>query len=329
MSPFSNPSIQRICGRLAVGTLLAGAGLAAHAQAAFPSRPVQVLVPFAPGGGLDLNARRFSQALAQQLGQPVVVTNRDGAAGAIGMQQLVRALPDGYSLALSPAVPLTSEPHRNAKLPYRLKDVQPVCQVFDNIFGVIVPRNAAAQNIADLLARARKAPGSMGYGSSGTGSIAHLGIADIEASTGTAFNHIPYKGDGPMLQDLLADRLEFGAMLASSATAHIHSGSLKLLAVFSAKRHPMFPDVPTLMESGIPVEQASFGGLFAPSATPAPVVKALEKACQSASADADYRRWAQQNNQVLDYQNAAAFRARLERDFELKKATIERLGLLN
>lgn len=301
----------------------------ANADASYPSHPVQLLVPFAPGGGLDLNARRFAQEFSEQLGQTVVVTNRDGAAGTIGMQQLARSTPDGYNLAFSPAVPLTSEPHRIAKLPYKLEDFQPVCQVFDNIFGVVVHKKSADKSISELLAHAKKSPNGVSYGTSGTGSIPHLAIADVEANTGTAFNHVPYKGDGPMLQDLLAERLGFGAMLASSATAHINSGNLKLIAVFSKKRHPAFPDIPTLMELGIPVEQPSFGGVFAPKNTPNAVSKRIEKACQEATKSVSYQQWASQNNQVLDYQSASDFQSRLLRDFELKKNTLQRLSLTN
>ncbi|CAJ47621.1 tripartite tricarboxylate transporter substrate binding protein [Bordetella avium] len=312
------------CG-IALGCLASNA----NADPSYPSHPVQLLVPFAPGGGLDSNARRFAQEFSEQLGQPVVVVNRDGAAGTIGMQQLARSTPDGYNLAFSPAVPLTSEPHRIAKLSYKLQDFQPICQIFDNIFGVVVHKKSADKSINDLLAHARKSPNGVSYGTSGTGSIPHLGIADVEANTGTTFTHIPYKGDGPMLQDLLAERLEFGAMLVSSATAHINNGNLKLIAVFSNKRHPAFPDVPTLLELSVPVEQASFGGLFAPANTPKAVLQHLEEACQKATQSTAYQEWAGKNNQVLDYQGANDFQSRLLRDFELKRNTLQRLSLSN
>lgn len=301
----------------------------ANADTSFPSRAVQLLVPFAPGGGLDLNARRFAQEFSAQLGQPVAVVNRAGAAGTIGMQQISRSAPDGYHLAFSPAVPLTSEPHRITTQTYTLQDFQPVCQVFDNIFGIVVHQKSANKSISALLDNAKKSPNGVSYGTSGTGSIPHLAIADVEVNTGAAFNHIPYKGDGPMLQDLLAQRLEFGAMLASSATSHIDSGNLNLIAVFSNKRHPSFPEVPTLIELGIPVEQTSFGGVLAPSDIPPAVLQRLEQACQKATQSTAYQQWASQNHQVLDYQNATDFQSRLQHDFELKKNTLQRLSLTN
>src|SRR5690606_8351594 len=122
-------------------------------------------------------------------------------------------------------------------------------------------------------------PDQVSYGTSGVGSIPHLGTANIENQAKVTLNHIPYKGDGPMLADLLSDRLDFGAVLASSITGQIQAGQLRLLAVYSDKRHPAFPDIPTLTEAGVPVVQLSFGGLLAPAGTPQPVIDKLEAAC--------------------------------------------------
>lgn len=303
--------------------------LSAKAETDFPQRPIQVIVPFAPGGGLDMNARRFSQSLSQVLDEAVVVINRSGAAGTIGMQQLARSTPDGYTLGFSPAVPLTSEPHRSTQVPYELSDFQPICHIFDNIFAIAVHQNSDVQSVDELVERAKNQNTPPSYGTPGTGSIPHLGVSDIEADTGATFNHIPYKGDGPMMHDLLAERLDFGVVLASSASATIESGVLRLLAVLSADRHPFFPDIPTLKEAGIDVEQPSFGGLLASRGTPAGIVEKLEQACQVAAEDEGYQQWAAQNNQVLDYQDARSFQERLEHDSELKRSTIQRLGLTN
>lgn len=303
--------------------------LPVKAETKYPERAIEVIVPFAAGGGLDGNARRFSQSLGEALGESVIVVNRAGAAGSVGMQQLARSTPDGYTLGFSPAVPLTSEPHRSSQLSYKLSDFQPICQVFDNIFAVAVHESSGIQNIKELLSLARNESTPLSYGTPGTGSIPHLGISDIEIDTGTVFNHIPYKGDGPMMQDLLGSRLDFGVILASSATSLIDSGKIRLLAVFSTGRHPFFPDIPTLKEVGVDVEQPSFGGLLAPKGTPVEIVAKLEQACEVAAANKGYRGWAAKNNQVLDYQNANAFQSRLAHDSNLKKATLQRLGLTN
>ena len=301
--------------------------LAFAAQADYPERPLQVIVPFAAGGGLDANARAFSQALGDELKTPVAVVNRDGAAGSIGLQALASARPDGYTLAFTPAVSLTSEPHRLKTIAYRLESFAPVCQVFDNIFAVIVPAASPIRSVADLLDAARKQPGAISYGTSGTGSIPHLGTADIEAAAKVQLTHVPYKGDGPMLQDLLAGRLGFGAMLASSVTGQINAGVLRPIAVFSDRRHPNFPSVPTLTESGVPVVQLSFGGLLAPADTPPAALATLQTACERAAKSATYAAWAQRAGQVVDYQPAARFAQKLREDSQAKAATIKRLGL--
>jgi tripartite-type tricarboxylate transporter receptor subunit TctC len=274
-----------------------------------------------------MNARSFAQSLSEVLKQPVTVDNRAGAAGTIGLQAVAAARPDGYTLAFTPAVPLSSEPHRLKTIAYQLDSFKPVCQVFDNIFAVAVPKDSPYQTIDDIVNDARRRTGQVSYGTSGTGSIPHLGTSDIEASTKVELTHVPYKGDAPMLQDLLTGRLSFGALLASSITSQIQAGTLRLIAVYSDRRHPSFPRVPTLTEAGVPVVQLSFGGLLVPAQTPPDVVATLEAGCQKAIRSSAYTDWAQRANQVVDYQNGAAFAQRLRQDSQAKAATLKRLGL--
>lgn len=293
----------------------------------FPVRPLQFVVPFAAGGGLDANARSFAQALSEVLKQPVSVINREGAAGTIGLQAVASAKADGYTLAFTPAVSLTSEPHRIKTVGYQLSSFKPICQVFDNIFAIAVPGASPFNQLQDLLHSARRNPGQISYGTSGTGSIPHLGTSDIEAFAKVELIHVPYKGDGPMLQDLLAGRLSFGAVLASSINPQLQAGTLKLLAVYADKRHPSFPQIPTLTEAGVPVVQLSFGGLIVPAATPTEVTTALEQGCEKAIQTPGYREWAQRANQVVDYKNSSGFEARLRQDSQSKAVTLKRLGL--
>ncbi|MDO8370783.1 MAG: tripartite tricarboxylate transporter substrate binding protein [Burkholderiaceae bacterium] len=293
----------------------------------YPTRPIQFIVPFAAGGGLDLNARNFAQALSEVLKQPVAVSNRDGAAGTIGLQAVAVARPDGYTVAFTPAVPLSSEPHRLKSLAYQLDSFKYVCQVFDNIFAVAVPKDSPYQSIQDIVKDARRNAGMVSYGTSGMGSIPHLGTSDIEAVSKVELTHVPYKGDAPMLQDLLTNRLNFGALLASSITSQIQAGSLRLLAVYSDRRHPAFPQVPTLTEAGVPVVQLSFGGLLVPAKTPPEVVATLESGCEKSIQSTAYRDWAQRAHQVIDYQPGAGFEKRLRQDSQQKAATLKRLGL--
>jgi tripartite-type tricarboxylate transporter receptor subunit TctC len=315
-------------GRFA-GHVMAAAALLASlpAFAEYPERPLQVVVPFAAGGGLDLNARTFSQALADELKAQVVVVNRDGAAGSIGLQSVAAARPDGYTLAFTPAVSLTSEPHRMKTIQYKLESFTPVCQVFDNIFAVAVPAASPFRTIGDLIEEARRQPDKVSYGTSGTGSIPHLGTADIEAAAKVQLTHVPYKGDGPMLQDLLGGRLGFGAVLASSISQQIQAGSLRLLAVYADRRHPSFPAVPTLTEAGVPVVQLSFGGVLVPAETPPDVVATLQSGCERATRSRAYLDWAARAGQVVDFQPGAQLARRLREDSRAKAATLKRLGL--
>lgn len=308
------------------GLLLAALSMGAAAQN-YPSRPVQLLVPFAAGGGLDLNARNLAEAMAASLGQPLAVINRDGAAGTIGLTAVANAQPDGYTLAFTPAVSLSSEPHRLKSLAYKLDSFRYVCQVFDNIFAIAVPANSPYHSLADILADARKDPGKVSYGTSGTGSIPHLGTSDIEAAASVRLTHVPYKGDSLMLQDLLSNRLSFGAMLPSSHTGQFKSGALRLIAVYSDARHPAFPEVPTLQEAGVPVVQTSFGGVLAPARTPDAVVARLEDACRAAVNAPKYQAWARSANQVVDFRPGKDFERNIREDSRLKATTLQRLGL--
>jgi tripartite-type tricarboxylate transporter receptor subunit TctC len=309
------------------GACIAATFAAGASAADFPDRPIQMVVPFAAGGGLDQNARGFSQALSEVLKAPVAVVNRDGAAGTIGLQSVAGARADGYTLAFTPAVPLTSEPHRLKTIRYGLESFTPVCQVFDNIFAVVVISSSPYKTLRDLIDDARARPGAVSYGTSGTGSVAHLGGADIEAATKIQMTHVPYKGDGPMLQDLIAGRLGFGAMLASSVSGQIQAGSMRLLAVYADRRHPSFPAVPTLAEAGVPVAQLSFGGVLMPANAPADVVQTLQAACERAVKATAYNEWAARAGQVVDYRSGADFSARIRQDSQAKAAVIKRLGL--
>lgn len=313
--------------RAVLGTVLAAGTLGLAAGAAQANEAIEMIVPFASGGGLDQNARAFAKAFSEALGSSVVVVNRDGAAGAIGLSALAAAKPDGHTLSFTPAVSLTSQPHRVKSIKYNLDSFSPVCHVFDNIFAIAVLANSPFKSVADILDKAKADPGAVSYGTSGIGSIPHLGTADIEAAKSVQLNHVAYKGDGPMMQDLLGGRLGFGAVLASSVAGQVQAGTLRLLAVYSDRRHPGFPDVPTLKESGVPVVALSFGGVLAPANTPRPALEKLQDACQRAVKSPSYVEWAAKAGQVIDYQPAAAFARKLQADSQSKEAAIKRLGL--
>ncbi len=303
-------------------------GMASSIAQDYPSRPIQMIVAFAPGGGFDQTSRNTAQALAEVLKQPVAPINIDGASGSIGLTRLANAVPDGYTIGITPAVSLTSEPHRNKGVTYSMDSFRYVGQVFDNIFSIAVQKDSPYKTIGDLIADAKRNPGKVSYGTSGTGSIPHLAIADIEAATGVEFIHAPYRGDGPMQPDLLSGRLGFAGVLPSSFLGQVKAGNLRLLAMLPERRHPAYPEVPTLTESGIPVVQLSFGGILVPAKMPAAMVATLEAACEKAVASSAMQAWAAGASQVLAHANGAAFADRLRRDSAAKMATLKRLKLM-
>ena len=303
-------------------------GMASSVAQDYPSRPIQMIIPFAPGGGFDQTSRNTAQAMAEVLKQPVAPINIDGASGSIGLTRLANAVPDGYTIGITPAVSLTSEPHRNKGVTYGMDSFRYVCQVFDNIFSIAVQKDSPYKTIGDLIADARRNPGKVSYGTSGTGSIPHLAIADIEAATGVEFIHAPYRGDGPMQPDLLSGRLGFAGVLPSSFLGQVKAGNLRLLAMLPERRHPAYPEVPTLTESGIAVAQLSFGGILVPAKMPAAMVATLEAACEKAVASPAMQAWAAGASQVLAHANGAAFADRLRRDSAAKMATLKRLKLV-
>jgi tripartite-type tricarboxylate transporter receptor subunit TctC len=303
-------------------------GMASSIAQDYPSRPIQMIIPFAAGGGFDQTSRNTAQALAEVLKQPVAPINIDGASGSIGLTRLANAVPDGYTIGITPAVSLTSEPHRNKGVTYSMESFRYVCQVFDNIFSIAVQKDSPYKTIGDLIADAKRNPGKVSYGTSGTGSIPHLAIADIEAATGVEFIHAPYRGDGPMQPDLLSGRLGFAGVLPSSFLGQVKAGNLRLLAMLPERRHPAYPEVPTLTESGIAVVQLSFGGILVPAKMPAAMVATLEAACEKAVASPAMQAWAAGASQVLAHANGAAFADRLRRDSAAKMATLKRLKLV-
>ncbi|WP_338664700.1 tripartite tricarboxylate transporter substrate binding protein [Pararoseomonas sp. SCSIO 73927] len=298
-----------------VAAVLATPALAAppaRAQEAFPARPIQVVNPYPAGGATDLMARAMAAGLQQRLRQPVVVVNRDGAAGAVGTLGVARAAPDGYTLAFVPALVLSVLPVTQPNSGLRAEALRPVCQMFANAQAVAVRADSPLRNLADLVAAAKAAPGAVTYGSLGIASIPHLAILQWARAAGIEVTHVPYRGDGAVMTDALAGRIDFAAIVLGSASGRT---DMRLLAVFDTARNPAFPDVPTAAEQGFDVAPTSFGGLMAPAGTPPERIARLEAACAEVAADDVYRAAARRALQPAAYHaGAAAFADRLARD---------------
>jgi tripartite-type tricarboxylate transporter receptor subunit TctC len=252
-------------------------------QTAYPSKPITLVVTYPPGGGADAMARLIAPKMGEALGQTIVVENRPGASGQIGAAAVAKANPDGYTLMLD-ASSFSVNPSLYPKLPYdSLKAFQPigVVALFPNV--VLVNANFPAKNMAELTAAARKSKDAVSYASSGNGSAQHLAGALFESAAKVDMIHVPYKGGGPALNDVIGGQVPLFFGNLASTLQHVQSGKLKALAVTSGKRSPILPDVPTLSESGLKgTEIYEWNAVFAPANTPEPVMKKLAAAFQQA-----------------------------------------------
>ena len=269
-------------------TLAFGALASAPALAqSFPSRPVNLVVPFPPGGGTDTGARILAEQLGKRWGQPVVVENKGGAAGQIGADSVAKAKPDGYTLLLGNIGTQAINPSLYAKLPYDAdKAFAPVSLVAELPLAMMVNPALPAKTASEFITLAKSKPGQLSYSSSGAGSAPHLAAEIFKDQTGTFVLHVPYRGGGPAIADLLAGHVQLSFMTVLEASGHIKGGKLRALAVTGDKRVQALPDVPTLAEGVVPGFNAiSWIGLLAPAGTPADVVDKIAADVRAVLAD--------------------------------------------
>ncbi len=271
--------------------LLAAAIAFPGAAQNYPSRPVRLIVGFAPGGGVDINARMLAPKLTEYLGQQVVVENVPGAGTNIANERVARAAPDGYMLLINTAtVAINMSLYRN--LPFdTLRDFAPVSVFSESPNVLVVNAKLAAQNVKELVAMARSAPGKLNYSSAGVGTTQHLAAELFKLRTGTFIVHIPYKGTAPSMTALIAGEVDLSFANIPSIHGHLKSGRLRALAVTAARRDPQLPDVPTMKEAGVEgVEVVVWYGVFAPAGTPREIVQKLADGIVRATRDPEVRR---------------------------------------
>jgi len=261
--------------RLAIPLALAFSALHAPCFAqVFPSRPVTLVVPFPPGGGTDTGGRVIAEQLSRRWNQPVIVENKGGAAGQIGADYVAKSRPDGYTLLLGNIGTQAINPLLYPKLPYDAdKAFAPVSLVAELPLAMMVHPSVPAKTAAEFVALAKSKPGQMSYSSSGAGGAPHLAAEMFKDQTGSFILHVPYRGGGPAIADLLAGHVQLSFMTVLEASGHIKAGKLRALAVTGDKRVPAFPEVPTLAETVAPGFNAiSWIGLLAPAGTPQDLV---------------------------------------------------------
>jgi tripartite-type tricarboxylate transporter receptor subunit TctC len=252
---------------------------AAETAASFPARSVRLVVPFTPGGSTDILARAIGQKLAEAWGQSVIIDNRPGAGGSIGMEMVAKAAPDGYTLVMGHVGTLAANPALYPKLPYDpVKDFAPITLIAMVPNVLVVGPAVPSQNVRELIALAKSKPGKLDYGSGGNGSAAHLATEYFKLRAGVDLQHIPYKGTAPALSDLLGGQIALMITGLPPVLPHVKAGKLRILGVASAQRLKGFPDIPTIAESGVPgYEATQWYGLLAPAATPKDIVVKLNR----------------------------------------------------
>ncbi|HUL90478.1 MAG TPA: tripartite tricarboxylate transporter substrate binding protein [Pseudolabrys sp.] len=266
--------------RVTVAILFA-AGLFSQqsALAQYPTRPVHIVVPYPAGGAVDAFARVLSQSLSDVWGQQVIVDNRPGASTMIGAEQVAKSPADGYTLLLTAELTLVTVPHLYERIPYDpLRDFAPITALVSATQALVVNPSLPVKTVKDLVALAKEKPGELTYGSFGIGSTGHLNMEMLQAMTGARFNHIPYNGAGPAMNDVIGGHISFMFAAISIVKGNVQAGKLHMIGVGNDHRSSEFSDVPTISESGVPgFEAKSWFGLVAPAGTPAHIITKINQ----------------------------------------------------
>jgi tripartite-type tricarboxylate transporter receptor subunit TctC len=295
----------------------------------WPTRPVHLVVPYAPGGPVDLSARLIAPKLQQALSQPLVVENKPGAGGNIGADFVAKSAPDGYTLVIGAIATHAINPALYASLPYDpVRDFRHVALLVQVPNVLVVNRDLPARSVAELVALAKRQPGKLDFASGATGSTGHLAGELFKQLTGTYMVHIPYKGSAPAVADLLAGRVHLMFDNLASALPNIQAGKVRALAVTTVRRSSFLPELPTLDESGLQgFDMTTWWGLMAPAKTPPPVVERLAAEAAKALASADIQeRWRAMGSEMPGVRTPAQFSAFVERERKLYAELVKRSG---
>lgn len=308
----------------AVAVSAAAVMAAGNASAqSYPSKPIEVVIPFSAGGNTDLMARAMQKPLSDILGQPIVPINQPGASATLGTGETARAKPDGYKLALVPLGPIVIQPLLR-KLPYEAEALDYICQTYDVPNFLIVPKDSQFKSVGDIVEFAKANPNAFLYGSSGPGTIVHISTLAFLNAAGVTGTHVPFSGSGELSQALLSGTV----MAFSDAPGLAVANDLKLMAIYAPERDPKYPDVPTMKELGYDVETSVWGGLIAPGGLPEEVLSKLDGACKQAVETPEYREALGRLQATPTYRSSADFRAYVADQTEFFRSVVQDAGLV-
>lgn len=284
----------------------------------YPNKPVKMIAPYPPGGGVDTVARALAERLSPRVNQPITVENKPGAGATIGAAELAKSAPDGYTLMLGSVLDYAIAPHFHRNLSFEMRrDFVPIVEVGFGTIGVVVAPGLGVNSLQELIAQAKSKPGQLSFASSGTGGLIHLNGEMFKQMAGVDMVHVPYKGTTQFLPDLMAGRIPLSIDNVLAHLPHIKSGKVKVLAVATRQRSPLLPETPTMAEAGLPgFESATNYTVFAPTGTPAAVIDLINRETNTVLQQADFREKMLALGVVVTGGTAAAVQARVPQEIE-------------
>lgn len=312
-----------------ISSLALGVTMGANAAASYPSSPITLVIPVAAGGTTDITGRALAEGLSSVLDETVIVENRPGASGGIANSYISRSNPDGYTIVLSYEGFNTGNPALFKEMDWDpIKSFTPIAEVIRAPHLILVPESSPVETLQDLIARAKESPGELNYASSGIGSIQHLGAEQFQILTDTEMTHVPYTGAAPAMQDLIAGQIDFFITTPPTAISNLQAGNVRALAITSAQRHQAIPDIPSIVEAGLPdFELEAWFSIFGPAAMPTDIVQKLSGAMEEVITSEEFIEKMAQMGSNASYKSPAEVAEIVEQDLEKWKTVVNTAGI--